>query len=247
MDLISVIIPYFKKKKYIYQCVQSVLKQNYKKFEIIIIYDDQDYSDLKYLRKIVSIDKRIKLKINHRSLGAGLSRNEGIKISKGKFIAFLDADDFWNENKLNLQIKFMKKNKLLASHTSYKILDKNKKIIRVAKNFYTIGDLIYSCDIGLSTVILDRDIFSKKIKFPKIKTKEDFVLWLRLLEKKIPIIGYNKSLTYWRKLDNSLSSSLTQKLFDGFNVYYNYMNYSLVKSMISLFFLSINFLRKNNL
>ena len=58
-------------------------------------------------------------------------------------------------------------------------------------------------------------------------------------------MGYNKKLTYWRKLDNSLSSSTFQKLFDGFKVYYVYMNYSFVKSIFYLFCLSINFLKKN--
>ena len=88
MDLVSVVIPYFKKREYINKCIQSVLRQNYKNFEIIIIYDDQDYSDLSYLKSIAKKNKRIQLIINSKSLGAGLSRNKGIKIAKGKFKAF---------------------------------------------------------------------------------------------------------------------------------------------------------------
>ena len=247
MDLVSVVIPYFKKREYINKCIQSVLRQNYKNFEIIIIYDDQDYSDLSYLKSIAKKNKRIQLIINSKSLGAGLSRNKGIKIAKGKFIAFLDADDYWDKNKLKFQLKFMKKNNYLVSHTSYQIIDKKDKNIssRVAKNFFRLEDLLYSCDIGLSTMMLKKNIFSKNIRFPNIKTKEDFILWLNILKKKIPILGYNKKLTYWRKLDNSLSSSTFQKLFDGFKVYYVYMNYSFVKSIFYLFCLSINFLKKN--
>lgn len=247
MDLVSVVIPYFKKREYINKCIQSVLRQNYKNFEIIIIYDDQDYSDLSYLKSIAKKNKRIQLIINSKSLGAGLSRNKGIKIAKGKFIAFLDADDYWDKNKLKFQLKFMKKNNYLVSHTSYQIIDKKDKNIssRVAKNFFRLEDLLYSCDIGLSTMMLKKNIFSKNIRFPNIKTKEDFILWLNILKKKIPIMGYNKKLTYWRKLDNSLSSSTYQKLFDGFKVYYVYMNYSFVKSIFYLFCLSINFLKKN--
>jgi|TARA_B100000073_G_scaffold275317_1_gene235303 teichuronic acid biosynthesis glycosyltransferase TuaG len=247
MDLVSVVIPYFKKREYINKCIQSVLRQNYKNFEIIIIYDDQDYSDLSYLKSIAKKNKRIQLITNSKSLGAGLSRNKGIKIAKGKFIAFLDADDYWDKNKLKFQLKFMKKNNYLVSHTSYQIIDKKDKNIssRVAKNFFRLEDLLYSCDIGLSTMMLKKNIFSKNIRFPNIKTKEDFILWLNILKKKIPIMGYNKKLTYWRKLDNSLSSSTYQKLFDGFKVYYVYMNYSFVKSIFYLFCLSINFLKKN--
>jgi len=247
MDLVSVVIPYFKKKEYIKRCIQSVLRQNYKKFEIIIVYDGEDFSDLAYIGAIVKKDKRIHLIKNYKLLGAGLSRNKGINIAKGKFIALLDADDFWDKNKLKFQIKFMKDHNYLASHTSYQIIDKeNKKIaIRSARNFYEVEDLLYSCDIGLSTIILKKNIFSKNIKFPDTKTKEDFILWLKLLRKKIPIIGLDKKLTYWRKLDNSLSSSIIQKMCDGFKVYYIYMNYSFFKSVCSLFYLSINFLKKN--
>ena len=247
MDLVSVVIPYFKKKEYIKRCIQSVLRQNYKKFEIIIVYDGEDFSDLAYIGAIVKKDKRIHLIKNYKLLGAGLSRNKGINIAKGKFIALLDADDYWDKNKLKFQIKFMKDHNYQASHTSYQIIDKeNKKIsIRSARNFYEVEDLLYSCDIGLSTIILKKNIFSKNIKFPDTKTKEDFILWLKLLKKKIPIIGLDKKLTYWRKLENSLSSSIIQKIFDGFKVYYIYMNYSFFKSVYNLFYLSINFLKKN--
>ena len=246
MDLVSIVIPYFKKKEYINDCINSVLNQTYKNIEIIIVYDDEDQSDLDYIRNIVKPNKRIKLLINNKSIGAGPSRNKGIKFCKGKFVAFLDADDYWNKAKLNIQINFMKANNYQVSHTSYQIVNDNKKIIsfRKAKSFFHLNDLLYSCDIGLSTIIIKKNVFSENIKFPKINTKEDFVLWLRLLQKKIPIIGLNKNLTYWRKLDNSLSSSSIQKIFDGFRVYHTYMNFSLLRSIFNLICLSINFLRK---
>ena len=80
----------------------------------------------------------------------------------------------------------MKKNNYLVSHTSYRIIDKKDKNIssRVAKNFFRLEDLLYSCDIGLSTMMLKKNIFSKNIRFPNIKTKEDFILWLNILKKK---------------------------------------------------------------
>ena len=246
MDLVSIVIPYYKKKKFIKQTINSVLNQTYKKFEVIIIYDDDKLSDLDYLRKIVSLDKRINLIINKKKLGAGLSRNKGIKLSKGKYIAFLDSDDYWSKNKLKTQIAFMDVNKHIISHTTYQIVNQNneKISIRRARNFFEIQDLLYSCDIGLSTVILKKNLFSKKIKFPNIKTKEDFVLWLSILNKKIPIMALDKNLSSWRKLNNSLSSSTIQKILDGFKVYYVYMNYGIFRSIVNLIYLSVNFLKK---
>ena len=246
MDLVSIVIPYYKKKKFIKQTINSVLNQTYKKFEVIIIYDDDKLSDLDYLKKIVSLDKRINLIINKKKLGAGLSRNKGIKLSKGKYIAFLDSDDYWSKNKLKTQIAFMDVNKHIISHTTYQIVNQNneKISIRRARNFFEIQDLLYSCDIGLSTVILKKNLFSKKIKFPNIKTKEDFVLWLSILNKKIPIMALDKNLSSWRKLNNSLSSSTIQKILDSFKVYYVYMNYGIFRSIVNLIYLSVNFLKK---
>ena len=118
MDLVSVVIPYFKKREYIQRCIQSVLRQSYKKLEIIIVYDGEDFSDLTYIEKIVKKDKRIYLIKNHKLLGAGFSRNKGISRAKGKFIALLDADDYWDKNKLKFKIKFMKDYNYLVSHKS---------------------------------------------------------------------------------------------------------------------------------
>ena len=246
MDLVSIIIPYYKKREYIADTLKSVLKQTYKYFEIIIIYDDEEKEDLKFIKKLASIDKRIILMINKKSIGAGLSRNKAIKKSKGSYISFIDADDLWKINKLELQIKFMKKNNFLISHTNYKIINKQNKILysRVARNFNNINELLKSCDIGLSSVLVKKEILIGNCLFARLKTKEDFVLWLNILKKNIKIVSFKKNLMYWRKLDNSLSSSILQKLFDGFSVYNKYMKFNWIKSLYFLFHLSLNYLRK---
>ncbi len=106
-------------------------------------------------------------------------------------------------------------------------------------------DLLKSCDIGLSTVLLQKKIFINNCNFPNLKTKEDFVLWLKILKKEIKIGSINQNLTSWRKLNNSLSSSLFQKLLDGFYVYNKFMQFNFIKSIYYLLCLSINFLKKN--
>ena len=247
MHKASIIIPYYKKKKFINRTLNSVLKQTYQNFEIIIVYDDEDKSELGYVKNFQKLDKRIKIIINKKNYGAGISRNIGINKSKGSFICLIDADDFWKKNKLKTQIRFMLENKYLISHTSYEIVDSKNKVIgvRKARNFQTINDLIFSCDIGLSTVIFNKKIFSKKIKFVKIKTKEDFVMWLNILKKGISIYALNKKLTKWTKSKGSLSSSITQKLSDSYLVYNNYMKFGFLKSIYFTIILSLNYLKKS--
>ena len=246
MELISVIIPYYKKKEYIISSINSVLNQTYKNLEIIIIYDDLNKEDLNLLKKIKKKDKRIKIYINKKNLGAGRSRNKGIKLSKGVFVAFLDSDDLWKKNKLKKQIFFMKKNGINASHTSYTIINSNNKIVgsRNAKDMsYKL--LLKSCDIGLSTVVLKKEIITSKIKFANIKTKEDYVLWLKITFNNNKIFALKDNLTKWRKLENSLSSSRLQKIYDGYLVYRKYMNFNLLKSFGFLMLLSFNYFLKD--
>ena len=246
MQLVSVIVPYHRKIKFIKKTINSIKNQTYKNLEIIIIYDDEDYSDLKYIKKITRSDTRIKLILNKNILGAGQSRNLGIKKAKGKYIAFLDADDLWKKNKIQSQLLYMHKNKFDVCHTTYEIFRKNnkKRKLMIAKTFKNYRQLLPSCDIGLSTIILKKNIITKNCKFSKLKTKEDFVLWLLILKKNITIGGFDKNLTTWRKLDNSLSSSIIQKLKDGFKVYNQYMKFNFFKSIFYLLILSINFLKK---
>ena len=128
----------------------------------------------------------------------------------------------------------------------FQFISKKNKVIgkRIARNFLNYNSLLKSCDIGLSTVIIRKNLFNNGLKFPKLRTKEDFVLWLKLLRKNNKIMALNKTLVSWRKLDNSLSSSLLQRLFDGFKVYNKYMNYNYLKSLYLLSCLCLNFLKK---
>ena len=247
MDLVSVIIPYYKKRNFIKETIVSVINQSYDYLEILIIYDDTNLNDLEFLQEISKLDNRIKIINNNERLGAGLSRNRGIEQSNGKYIAFIDADDTWDQDKIKDQISFMKKNDYQISHTSYYIIDEKKKIIgqRKARDLLSINEILKSCDIGLSTVIIEKKVIIKSsTKFPQLVTKEDFVFWLKLMKKNFKFYAYDRNLTNWTNSKNSLSSSTIQKLLDGFKVYNYYMNFNIIKSIYYLFCLSLNYLKK---
>ena len=244
-NLISIIIPFYKKKPFFSKTIKSVLNQSYKNFEIILIYDDIFKHDLKFVKKILLKIKKKKIIVNKKNLGVGRSRNIGIKMAKGNFIAFLDADDIWHKNKLKEQLIFMKKNKTYFSYTNYLIIDENEKYIKKINvpKMIKYEDLLYSCNIGLSTVMANSKLFKYDF-FPSLKTKEDYVLWLRLSKKNVKMLGINKTLTQWRKTNDSLSSSIIQKLKDAFIVYNKHLKFSMLNSLILTFILSLNFIKK---
>jgi len=242
---VSIIIPYYKKKFYFKKTISSVLKQTYKNYEVILIYDDKDKSDLAFVKTTIKKIRNSKIIINQSNLGVARSRNIGIKHSKGKFISFLDADDLWHKDKLKRQLLFMNKNKIGFSFSSYYIINKDGKklkTIRVPKKLI-FKNLLFSCKIGLSTVIADSKFF-KKVKFSNLKTQEDYLVWLRLSKGNINMLGINETLASWRKTDNSLSSSTKQKLKDAFQVYNKHLKLNYFITLILIVSLSIHSLKK---
>ena len=109
---VSIIISYYKKSFFFEKTINSILKQTYKNYEIIVIYDDTDKTELNLVKKILKKTPRSKIIINKNNMGAGLSRNKGINYAKSKYIAFCDADDLWHKKKLEVQISFMMKKKI---------------------------------------------------------------------------------------------------------------------------------------
>jgi teichuronic acid biosynthesis glycosyltransferase TuaG len=247
-DLISVIISFYKKSNYLKKTINSLANQTFKNYEVILVYDDPDKSDLQFVKNCLKKIKNKKIILNKKNHGAGLSRNYGVKKAKGTYITFLDADDLWHKNKLKNQIYFMKKKKIQFSFTNYSIISEDNKIIKKIKSPKNIEykDLLYSCDIALSSVMIKSNLL-KDIRFPNLKTKEDYVLWLKLSKKNIKMLGINKNLTYWRKTPNSLSSSTIQKFKDGFTLYHKFLSYNILNSLVLTLILSLNFIKKRYL
>jgi teichuronic acid biosynthesis glycosyltransferase TuaG len=242
---LSIILTYFKKKKYIKRTLNSIIGQSFNGHELIIIYDQVDRTDISYIKKILKNKIRYRIIRNNRNLGVGKSRNIGIKKSKGKFIAFCDADDVWHKKKSEIQLKIMREKKLNFSHTSYNLINTSNKIIgrMKVKKILKYNDLLKSCDIALSSVIIRRSVLKKSFKFGHTKTKEDYLLWLKL-SKILEIHGVNKKLLYWRKTKNSLSSNILQKFYDAFIVYNQIENKNLLITFFYVFRLSIFYVIK---
>ena len=242
---ISVIIPCYNNFIFFEQCISSVINQTYKNIEIIIIFDAGNKKDLRNLKSILKKkQKKIKLIINSKNIGAGLSRNKAAKFAKGKYIAFLDSDDYWERNKLKHQLAFMKKEKIIISHTSYYIINENNIKIgsQIAKYKQTYYDLLNSCDIGLSSLMIEKNLFLKN-KFTSNKTKEDYASWLKIA-KKMDIYGLDKHLLLWRKTKNSLSSNTIQKIIDAFDIYYRKEKFNFMSSTYRVIILSLNYFIK---
>ena len=239
--LISIIITYYKKKLFLKKTIKSILKQTYKNYELIFVYDDEDKSDLIFIKNVlIKVDKK-KIIVNKKNLGVAKSRNIAIRNSKGEYLAFIDSDDIWKKNKLEKQLSFMRNKLIEFSFTSFKIINEKDRIIKTREVVCDAdySKLLKSNFIGLNTVMVKRKLLSK-MYFPALKTQEDYALWLKLARKGYKLKHFNQVLSYWRETKNSLSSNKIYKLRDAFKLYYFYEKKNFIFSIYSVLVLTYN-------
>src|SRR5690606_31386005 len=126
--MISIITPVFNSEKYIGQCIDSVLNQTYANWEQILVDDCSADNSIEIIQEYAQKDQRIKYHRLEKNSGAGVARNKAIELANGRFIAFLDADDYWAKDKLHVQIDTMIETGTPLSYTSYYVVDENSSL-----------------------------------------------------------------------------------------------------------------------
>lgn len=245
-DLVSIITPAYNAEKYINDTIASVISQTYQYWEMVIVDDASNDNTNKIINKYQQKDKRIKLINLLNNQGVANARNTAIQNAKGRYIAFLDADDVWEKEKLEKQINFMKQNNICFSYHDYKLLDlsTNKaKIISVPKqldyNNLLKGNRTGSC----LTVCLDRKMI-KDIYFPNAK-HEDYICWLNILKQySIVAFGLSETLGTYRVGKKSISSNKLKSAIWNWQVYRKNQKLSIMKSIYYMCFYVINGLKK---
>ena len=194
--LISIIVNCFNGERFLNSCLNSILSQSYKNYEVIF-WDNKstDKSKLIFLDKK---DKRFKYFSDNEHVTLYGARNKALKVTNGKYITFLDVDDMWYPDKLEKQVKVMEKNSEIGfCYSGFKFLSENSKKLNSAynnqklKSGYICSHLIKEYKVGILTLMVDKSIVKKnKIKFDErftIMGDLDFVLRLSRVSKGIAI------------------------------------------------------------
>lgn len=217
--LVSVVMPTYNCGRYIREAVESVKHQQVE-WELIII-DDASTDDTEKKIEDYEKDKRIHYIRNSKNEGVAKSRNQGCKCAKGEYIAFLDADDWWKIGKLKKQIEKMKKTNAVLCYTGRELFDekgKSKgKIIRVKERLY-YSDLLKTNSIACSSVVVKREAI---LEFPMEHDElhEDYLTWLRVLEKYDMACGINEPLLCTRLTKDGKSRKKWKTVFMTYGVY----------------------------
>lgn len=244
--LISIIIPIYNAEKTIQKTLNSVLNQSYKKFEVLMI-DDSSHDKSKEIAASYTKDKRFKLISLEKNSGVANARNIGIESSSGEYICFLDSDDWWESEKLNLQIKNTLDNNLSLSYMSYlRIDEKTLRFLSEVKppKHLTYKDLLRSNHIGNLTTMIKKSSIGN-IRFKKIG-HEDYVFWLEILKNGITAHLINTELNQCNYLvrQSSLSSNKLKTIKWQWNIYRKNEKLSYFQSFFFTLAYIINALKK---
>ncbi len=192
--LISVIIPNFNRVDEFQKAVLSVLKQTYRRFELIVVDDcsDKDIREKNgiFLKELLSENNKVKIKYyeNSKNKGVSYSRNIGIKNSEGQYIAFLDSDDIWLPQKLEIQVEYIKKTGFKVVHTEEIWIRNGVRVNQMLKHKKEGGDIFFRslnlCLMSPSSIILKKTIFEQYGYFDEnMLVCEDYDMWLRICKK----------------------------------------------------------------
>lgn len=200
--LVSIVMPTYNSAQYIGQAIESVQQQSYTNWELLVV-DDCSTDDTELLiRGLMQKDERIyytRLDVNS---GAAVARNTALRQAKGRYIAFLDADDQWTFNKLKCQLSFMQENGYAFTYTAF---HRSDKPVRISGPKHITKLCMYAfCWPACPTVMYDQEIIGI-VQIDPIRKHNDYAMWLKIIDKADCYL-LDEDLFAYRKHEGSISS-----------------------------------------
>jgi len=220
-NLVSIITPFYNSSKFIEECVNSILLQSYSNWELLIVDDCSDDNSKELLLNLEKKDERIRVTFLGDNIGAAKARNIAIRNAKGRYIAFLDSDDIWRGDKLEKQIKFMEKEDIAFSFTSYTPMSEDGSVSFAeikAPNKIDYFGYLKNTIIGCLTVVIDKEKVGE-FEMPIIKSSHDMALWLLIMKRGFDAYGLNESLAKYRIVSTSNTANKWRAAYDVWKIY----------------------------
>jgi teichuronic acid biosynthesis glycosyltransferase TuaG len=240
-DLVSVIMPAYNSEKFIEDSIISVLTQTYKNLELIVIDDCSKDNTVKLIDQLSNQDHRVRFVKNEVNLGVSETRNKGISLASGNWVAFLDSDDIWEKTKIEKQMKYASENSAEFLFTGSSYISENgipySGIFEVPSQV-SYKKLLRQNVITCSSVLLKKHFFDK-IKMEKDEMHEDYAVWLRVLKTGVFAHGINEPLLIYRISRNSKSGNKLKTI----KMTYKVFRFIRVNPISSLYFMSSHIMR----
>lgn len=227
--LISIVTPCFNCGKFIAETIESVQAQTYQNWEMIIIDDCSEDDSVAIARRYAAKDSRIKVNVCKNNYGAALARNIAIEMSRGEYLAFLDADDLWVPTKLEKQLRFMQENDCDFSCTEFEHMnEEGRSLGRQCKvpSRLSYTKMLFFNWAGCLTVMYKQDL-NNKIYSDNTRQFNDYSLILQVIKRCHNAMGIHECLAAYRKRKASISRARKTKYFSLRRVLHNFEGHSL--------------------
>ena len=234
--LVSVIMPAYNAEKYIEKAIMSVVNQTYTNWELIVIDDGSKDSTSEIVEKLAKKDERIAFYANEKNIGVARTRNRGFDLAKGEYVALLDSDDIWLEEKLEKQLALFSETDADIVYTSYGIVDvegKKYKEDYLVPPQTDFEKMLGENHIGCSTVLLKKSV-TEKYRFNENFYHEDYVLWMQLLKDGHRAHGLTEVLVQYRFYPGSRAANKLKSAQKRWIIYREYLDLPFVKSVVSV-------------
>lgn len=218
---VSVILPAYNAEAFLARAIRSVRNQSFIEWELLVVDDGSVDTTAMLAKSEAESDPRVFAYFSQRNTGAAAARNLALGHARGRYIAFIDADDEWLPQKLEVQVAHLQETGASLCYSGFwRSIDGKHRRINVPERV-TRDELLYGNVIGCLTAIYDSKILGK-IPMPNFALSHDYALWLNLLEHG-PAVGVNQPLAIYHRQERSLSSSAWHSAKGTWGIYRNYL------------------------
>ena len=242
--LVSVIIPAYNCIRYIGMALDSALIQDVP-MEILVINDCSPDDLDGFMAKHYGQYPQIRYLKNEKNLGVAETRNRGVRLARGKYVAFLDADDYWEKDKLKKQLKLIREKGTVLCSTARELMRPDGSLtgyILPVKEEFTFRDLQLQNQVNCSSVLIETEV-AREFPMHHDDSHEDYLMWLEVLEKYGRGCAINEPLLKYRISDTGKSGSKLNSAKMTFMTY-RYMGYGFFRSCMYFMSYAFHGLRK---
>ena len=220
---VSVIMPLYNSSRHVREAIGSVQQQTFDSWELCVTDDCSTDNSAEIVAEIAATDCRVKLFKQQKNQGAAIARNVSLENARGRFIAYLDADDVWHPEKLEKQVSFMEQGGFGFSCASYEVIGEGGNLLGRTVVMPKVSDLEgYLTNNYLQTVGIMADItrVSKDLlRMPDLRRRQDAATWIQVLQAGHSCYGMLEPLCYYRRTQGSLSSNKVKAVRGTWNLY----------------------------